>query len=179
MQWYTLERLSFSPFQLLTTTTKKLSHKISPYYYTILSNKYVVNDDDTHWTGWITKLLSTELDDTVRHKYFICLKRGRREYRVCESECKRDEWMKNWDLMGWAGTHEFIIKSFRKRPNAMPLHNNNYNELHFNEKVVHMVVCKQFCLSTVIGFSTISMGGEREIKREWVSRVHVSKGLSL
>lgn len=26
-------------------------------YYTILSNKYVVNDDDddTHWTGWITQ----------------------------------------------------------------------------------------------------------------------------
>lgn len=34
-------------------------HK-GPYYYTILSNKYVVNDDDdTHWTGWITQLLST------------------------------------------------------------------------------------------------------------------------
>lgn len=32
----------------------------SPYYYTILSNKYVVNDDDTHWTGWITRLLSTQ-----------------------------------------------------------------------------------------------------------------------
>lgn len=35
--------------------------------------------------------------------------------------------MRNWDLMGWAGTHEFIIESarflfFRN------LRNNNYNE---------------------------------------------------
>lgn len=68
---------------------------ISPYYYTILSNKYVVNDDDTHWTGWITKLLSTQLEKGSST-------RGRE---------RRGNRMRNWDLMGWAGTHEFIIKS--------------------------------------------------------------------
>lgn len=55
------QAIVFLTLPALDDNNEKLSQKISPYYYTILSNKYVVNDDDdTHWTRWITKLLSTQ-----------------------------------------------------------------------------------------------------------------------
>lgn len=121
-------------------------------YYTILSNKYVVNDDDddTHWTGWITQTCQHISKGSVVEK---------KRNLLCE--LLRDVEMRNWDLIGWAGMHEFIIEQFFSSPSTSN-DADNYEGLWFNEKKKRKrKSCPHACLF-VIGFRQITVGGAWE-----------------
>lgn len=72
------------------------------------------------------------------------------QHRKGVAERRQKSRERNCDLMGWAGTHEFIIKT-------SVLCQNNRNELRFNIERAESC-CPHGCLS-VIGFSARALSG--------------------
>lgn len=142
-----LRAMSMSIVNPLNVRWQKRTITKSPYYYTILSNKYVVNDDDdTHWTGWITQLLSTQ-------------KRGRAVVR--QTGKRKNEILR----FNGVGRDAWIHRQVSNLLPAYAIHN-NYNELQFNEKREHgKKLSTWFCLSIVIGFSRDD--SRSGVKRMW------------
>lgn len=92
-------------------------------------------------------------------------KKKRGSARMCSREVGKwtlkKKYMRNWDLIGWAGMHEFIVKHFHESFRCSLC---NYDGLwlneNMNEEFVHMLVC------WIIGFPwRFTVGGESRWER--------------